>query len=132
MIRNIEFPEVEKVSVAIVPGETETDVWSVYIINENDFELKNILVNSKGYGEKDGSAVKTSTLKHFFEIIAPNTAMKIESIQPEVFGLTNEFWVSFYAQNKLFDKKYVFTSGAIDSAHLTDVPLIKERGILHP
>lgn len=132
MIRNVDFPEVEKVSIAIIPGASEEDHWQVYVVNENDFELENMLTNSSGKGEKDGRKVETSVLKHFVEKLPAMGFAPIESIQPDVFGLTNQFWVSFYANGKLYDKKYVFTSGSIDPAHLTEVPLLGKKGVLHP
>ena len=132
MIRNIKFPEVENVSIAIVPSEKGEEVWKVFLINQNNFELKNILVNSRGYGQKNEKKVETGTLKHFIEKIEPMSFTQIESIHPDVFGLTNQYWLSFYAQEKLFDKKYVFTSGAIDSKHFTVIPLLELKGVLHP
>ncbi|MCB0479814.1 MAG: hypothetical protein KDC83_00190 [Flavobacteriales bacterium] len=132
MIRNIDFPEVEGVFVAIVQEEPNADLWMVYLINDNGFELSNVLVNSKGYGHKVGNKVETSTLKHFFEHIGPNSVTKIEPIQKEVFVLTNQYWVSFYAGKKVYDKKYVFTAGSIDVAHVTHIPQLGQKGILHP
>ena len=97
MIRDIKIPEVKNVTLAVarkkVIGDTE---WKVYLINNNDVAIENTLVASKGYGEKDGKPQQTSILRHFLETISPKSAMLIEPIDPAVFHLNNEYWVSYY------------------------------------
>jgi hypothetical protein len=64
-----DLPEnvVEDVAMAVVLlSETpEVKNWTVYVINLKKIHLENVLISSKGYGEKDGKAVKTSVLRHF-------------------------------------------------------------------
>jgi hypothetical protein len=48
--------------------------------------LENVLVTSKGYGEKDGEQVKTSTLRHSFPLIEANSYKLIEPIDEQTFG----------------------------------------------
>lgn len=85
-------------------GESE---WHVYLINKNLIELTNVMVVSKGYEDTSADARKTSTLRHMIEKIEQQSVAKVESITPEVFGFYNEFWVSYYILNELFDKKFV-------------------------
>lgn len=109
MRKDIEIPEVTGVKVCIAKSANakgESD-WGVYLINKNLIELTNVMVVSKGYESKDNSSRKTSVLRHMIEKVEEQSFAKIESITPEVFSFYNEFWVSYYIMNDLFDKKFV-------------------------
>ncbi len=134
MIKDIEFPEVKNVLIAVVlktdlPDQRE---WDVYVINQNPFPIDQVLITSRGYGEIDGQETRTSTLRHYIEHIGQSSFDKIEPIQEEVFVLNNEYWLSFYHNGKMFDKKFLFTAGSLDSNFLSEVPLMKQLGIVHP
>ena len=122
--------KVEDVAVAIVPRQGDDELWDSYLINLKEEHLENVLVNSRGYGEFKGDKVKTTILRHFFEQIRPKTIIKIEPIQVKLFGLTNEYWVSFSYNGHLYDKKYVFVRGSIDEANFTSIPYTKWKGVM--
>ncbi|MCC2598085.1 hypothetical protein [Sphingobacterium sp. FBM7-1] len=129
-----DLPEniVEDISIAIVlENATPSDkVWNVYLINEKKLPLINVIVSSKGYGEKDGVEVKTTVLRHFLGDIEANTSRKIEAIDPQVFGLTNEYWLSYYIDKTIYDKKYIFLPESIVDENLIKVPLVNKAGII--
>lgn len=132
MKKDIDFGKVEGIYVSIAREEIDnTHVWKVFLINENNFEINNVLINSKGYGTKDGEAQKTSTLRHFIELIPANSVAPIETIQPDVFHLNNEYWVSYYANEKLFDKKFIFVPDSIVEANIQYIPQLDMEGVLH-
>ncbi len=123
---------VEDISIAIVleresPSEK---VWNVYLINEKETPITNVLVSSKGYGHKDGREVKTSSLRHFIGDVDALSAVKIEAIDTQVFGLTNEYWLSYYIDNTIYDKKYIFLPESIVDENLMKIPLVNKAGIL--
>lgn len=133
MIRDINIPEVTNVTLAITP---EADLlgnreWRVYLINKNDFPIENTLVASTGYGEKDGSKQKTSTLRHFLQTVPANSSALIEPIQESVFHLNNEYWVSYYIGTQIYDKRFVFVPDSIKDEHLTFIKELEMEGILH-
>ena len=103
------MPEVTGVKLFI--GKSTTSLgesqWDVYLINNNLIELTNVMVVSKGYESKDPDARKTSTLRHMIERVDEQSVAKIESINPNVFSFYNEFWVSYFILNELFDKKFI-------------------------
>jgi len=41
------------------------------------------------------------------EILLPNEAAKIEPILPELFAISNEYWVSFWVNDVLYDKQFL-------------------------
>ncbi|MBD8488389.1 hypothetical protein IFO69_06480 [Echinicola sp. CAU 1574] len=133
MKKDIEFHPVTGVKLAIakeeIDGQTE---WGVYIINLNLIELKNLMITSKGYGFIEGQEKKTSTLRHMIEELGPQSIAKIEPIDPNLFVLNNEFWVSYYILDQIFDKKFVFVEGSMDSSNIHRIPELDLEGVLHP
>lgn len=130
MKRDIPNLKVKEVAVAIVPRAGDEELWDTYILNLKNDPIKNVLVNSRGYGEHKGDKVKTTILRHFFEEINPKTILKIEPIQVKLFGLTNEYWVSFSHKGYLYDKKYVFVRGSLDTANFTSIPFLDKKGVM--
>lgn len=132
MKKDIERPKVENVSMAIVQQvDPEGDLaWYVMVINEKNEAIKNVLVSSCGYGILNGKNVKTSELRHFVGDMEANSFQKVERIMENVFLLTNQYWLSFYAGDKIYDKKYIFVPDSIQEDNFTDIPLMGMRGVL--
>ena len=119
MKKDIDFSPVTGVKIAIAKQDTQTGTeWSVYLINYNLIELTTVMITSQGYGHLEGELRKTSTLRHLIEELGADSVARIEPIDPAVFSLTNEFWVSYYILDQIFDKKFIFTPGSFDPAHL--------------
>jgi len=132
MKKDLPVNTVEDISIAVVlEKETpEAKTWTVYLVNEKEIPLSNVMVSSKGYGQKEGQEVKTSTLRHFLGDIEPLSSVQIELIDTQVFGLTNEYWLSFYIDNTIYDKKYIFLPESIVEDNLSKVPLVNKPGVI--
>lgn len=137
MKSDISRPRVVGVSVAIVrePDSTGEYEWKVFVMNSNDVGIRNVLITSKGYGEIGGEQKKTATLRHHVRSLPPHSAMPIELIQPELFDLCNEFWVSYYFDSEedvqIYDKKFLFLPGSVVEENLRFIPVIQAEGVLH-
>ena len=133
MKEHLDFKPVEGVQVAITlkMNDANEEEWFVQIINKNDFGIDNVLIVTKGYGTIDGEEKKTSILRHMLEHVPAQTASIIEPIQPELFQLSNEFWVSYYIGRQIYDKKFVFVAGSVMPKNLTEVPYTDLKGVLH-
>lgn len=133
MIKDIIIPEVKNVTLAIARtnGQGIEGEWKVYLINNNEFPLENTLVASKGYGEKDGEKQNTSILRHFLETVQPHSTALIEPIDPAVFHLNNEYWVSYYIGTQIYDKRFVFVPDTMREENITYIPELEMKGILH-
>lgn len=129
MKEHLNFEPVENVHVAIAE-ETEND-WIVHLINKSNNTLTNVLVASRGYGEINGEKKETSILRHHFDKLKPSSTLIIEPILPNLFELFNEYWVSYYINNKIYDKKFVFTPASFINENFIDLPLINKKGVLH-
>jgi hypothetical protein len=137
MKKDIEIPKVTGVFVAIArePEEDGDFSWRAYLINSNDFDLHNVIVASKGYGESNGEPQKTSTLRQLIEKVEANTSVLIERVDPAVFHLVNEFWVSYYLEpisgGQIFDKRFTFLPESIVEQNITFIPQLELEGVLH-
>jgi hypothetical protein len=135
--QDIPFDPVEGVSVAIVPTEQSLTpegqpFWQVYLLNHNGFALENVIINANGYGQQpNGEKVRTTTLRYLFEEVPPHAAVPVESIDPAVFHLNNQYWVSYYRGAQIFDKKFVFVPDSIVPENLIHIALLDQQGVLH-
>lgn len=127
-------PKVENVGVAVVQntGETGEKIYNVYLLNLREDIMEGIIITSKGYGvnANTGEKVETSMLRHSLEVLLPNEAAKIEPIMEEVFGLANEYWVSFYIDSTMYDKKFVFLPETISEANMKNIPVLGAKGVI--
>lgn len=132
MMKDIQVPEVKNVTLAVARQRTEgQDEWRVYLINNNEVPIENTIVASQGYGEKDGEQQRTSVLRHFLDTIAENAAVLIEPIDPSVFHLNNEYWVSYYIGRQIFDKRFIFVPDAIREENISFIKELEMEGVLH-
>lgn len=132
MKKDILRPEVKDIAIAIVKEQNELAevIWNVYLLNLKKEKIENVLVTSRGYGSLKGEDVKTSTLRHFLDTVPPMSFVKVEPIIENLFGISNEFWVSFYVNKVIYDKQYVFLAESIRKEHLVDIPLIGKKGVM--
>ncbi|AXG68710.1 hypothetical protein KORDIASMS9_00926 [Kordia sp. SMS9] len=129
MKRDIEIPKVEGVYMAVVQEYNDiykTDDWNVYIINDKDVDLEMILIVSRGYDADR----ETSTMRHKLAKLPAKSYAKAEWMQEDVFELNNEFRVTFFEGNKMYDKKYLFRKNTINKNAFQPIPLMNTKGIL--
>jgi len=133
MKKDIVSPKIENVAIAIVKEKNEInqDIWNVYIINNKPKAIQNVLVSSKGYiTDVEGNETKTSVLRHFLGDIEAKNFKLIEPIIEDVFALHNEYWLSFYQNKIIYDKKYIFLAETICKENLINIPLINKQGVM--
>ncbi len=127
-------PKVENVAVAVVQQRSEDNelIYYVYLLNLRDDIMEGIIITSKGYGmnQETGEKVETSTLRHCIEVMLPNEAAKIEPIMEDLFGLSNEYWVSFWVNDVMYDKKFVFVAESISKENMREIPILGAKGVM--
>lgn len=132
MKKDIIPPIVEDIAVAVVKETNELHEleWNVYLVNLKKETIEGVLVTSKGYGVYNDEEVKTSVLRHFLDTVEPNGFQKIEPIVETVFGLNNEYWVSFFCEKVMYDKKYIFLPETIKEENFITIPCINKKGVM--
>jgi hypothetical protein len=118
------------VAVALEKESAESKIWYVYLINLKNVPIENVLITSKGYGEKDGTPVKTSTLRHMFPVVDKGSYKLIEPIDEQTFGLNNEYWLSYYIDGNIYDKKFIFLPESIVDMNFIKLPVVNKVGVM--
>ena len=129
MRKDIEIPEVEEVYLAavyVLNEQFESYEWNAYLINASSEALEMALIVSKGFDKKK----ETSTMRHKIEVLPAKNFAKIEFLQEDVLKLNNEFKVTFFQNNKMYEKTFVFKANCIRENARVEIPVIPEKGIL--
>jgi hypothetical protein len=133
MKADITIPKVENVFLAAVQewnDEFMDMVWYVFLINDSDHDLESVMVVSKAFGTLDGEMKKTSILRHVYVTIPAISAVKIELVEKSVLALNNEFMVTYFIGNTLYDKKFIFRKNTINEKATEEVPILWKRGMV--
>jgi hypothetical protein len=132
MLKDIKLEHNANVGVAIVK-ELNDDlevVWNVFVVNLGDEKIVNVFITCKGYGLINGTEKETTLMRYFLDDIDSQTAIKVEPINPDLFELNNEYFVVFYNNGNMIDKKLTFKENTITEDRLVQVPVLDCLGIL--
>jgi hypothetical protein len=133
MKKDIIIPTVENIFLAAVQEWNDDfmeKVWYVYLVNDSDYDLDGVMVVSKAFGTIDGEMKKTSLLRHAFVAVPAVSVVKVELLEKSVLALNNEFMVTFFIGNTLYDKKYIFKANSINETAVEEVPILFVDGVI--
>lgn len=133
MKKDITIPEVENVFIAAVQEWSDDfmeKVWYAYLVNDSDFNIESAMVVSKAFGTIDGEMKKTSILRHAFVEVPAVSVVKIEMVEKSVLALNNEFMLTFFIGNTLYDKKFFFKANFINENNTEEVPILFVDGVI--
>ncbi|MCM4166664.1 hypothetical protein KCTC52924_01511 [Arenibacter antarcticus] len=129
MKKDIEIPLVKDVHLAAVHEWNEEFLeknWNTYIINNRDTPIETVIAVSTGYkGDQ-----KTSTMRHGLGDIPAKSSKRIEVLQEEILAFTNEFFVTYFADNKLYEKRFVFEKNSIKEDNFITLPVMELDGVM--
>ncbi len=128
MKKDIKIPIVKDVYVtAIFEWNTEqlSKEWNTYIVNNRTTPIDMVIVVSKGYeGEQ-----KTSIMRHAIGIVEAKSFEKIEMLQEDLLALNNEFFVTYYADSALYEKRFLFKKNTISETNAVLIPIVEQKGV---
>jgi hypothetical protein len=132
MLKDIKVENNASVGVAIVKelNDSLEMIWNVFVVNLGDDKIVNVFITCKGYGLINGEEKETSLMRYFLDDIDPQTAIKVEPINPDLFELNNEYFVVFYQNGNMIDKKLTFKENTITEDNLVQVPVLNCLGVL--
>jgi len=133
MRKDIAIPEVKNVFVAAVKELNEQNEvqWWIYLINDTNGPLENLIVNSRGYADLDTRGGRqTSTLRKNIKVIPAKSAARLEPIMEDTFDLFNEYWVMFFENGTMKDRKFIFGPYVIDEGVSETLPVLNKKGVL--
>jgi len=125
-------PKVEGIEVLILLDNEINAEYNVYLWNRREVIIEGVIITSNGFGEhpSTGEKIKTATLRHSLEVLLPNEVAKIEAIMPDVFGLYNEYWVSFWVNDVMYDKKFLFLPETIQEKNMKLITQLGAKGVI--
>ncbi|WP_273568441.1 hypothetical protein [Maribacter halichondriae] len=129
MKKDIEIPIAKDVHIAIVQEWSDDFLskdWNAYVLNNRPDLIEMVIVVSKGFDEDK----KTSTMRHGIGVVGAKSFEKIELLQEEVLTLNNEFFLTFFADGKLYEKRFVFEKNTVMEQNLVHLPLIEKEGVM--
>ncbi len=132
MKKDIILPKVDRVDVVVILEDELTNEYNFYLWNHSEDIIEGIIITSAGFGEDSltGEKILTATLRHSLEVLLPNEVAKIEVIMPEVFGLYNEYWLSFWVNDVLYDKQFLFPPESIIPSKFKLINQFGKKGVL--
>jgi len=132
MLKDIEQEKAEGIAVAMCREMNEEggEELNIYLLNLGKTPIEGVLVSTSGYGEIAGKKVKTSDLRYFLDEIPAESFRKVEPLTEDLLALNNQYWVSFYREKKLYDRKFVFMPEVVNLRHQIEIPLLKRKGIM--
>jgi hypothetical protein len=133
MKKDIIIPNAAGVGIAMVPDmdDKKQRIWSAYLVNERESTLYNVFIQVSAKGELKGAERKTASVRFYVEELEPRKAKKIEIVLHQATKLSNQYWISFFDNEVLFDKKIVFEPGSITAAKLVVQDVLKVRAVYH-
>jgi hypothetical protein len=133
MKSDIIVPIVENVFIVAIQDwsdDFQENCWYAYLLNATDKPLETAMIVSRAYGLIDGEERNTMSLRHAFAIVEPQSAVRIEFLENNLLQLDNEFLLSYFIGNQMFDKKFIFKANTINEKAKTDLPVVNKQGIL--
>uniref|UniRef100_UPI00404A7CA7 hypothetical protein n=1 Tax=Flavobacterium sp. TaxID=239 RepID=UPI00404A7CA7 len=133
MKADIIIPKVENVHIVAIQewsDDFQENCWYAYLLNATNEPLEMAMVVSRAYGLINGEERNTMSLRHAFAKVEPQTAIRIEFLENKVLELNNEFLLSYFLGNKMYDKKFIFHANSINVNAQTDLPVLNKQGVL--
>ena len=129
MKKDIQIDPVENVHVAVVLEYNtiyKTNDWVAYLSNEKNVDIEIVLITSKGFD----SERQTSEMRHKIAVLPALSIARIELLQEEVLELDNSFKVTFFENNKLYEKNFLLKKNTAKEANVRMIPSLQKKGIL--
>ena len=129
MKKDIPVHQVSEVGIAIVPDFQE-NISEIFVINSKNQPLTDILICSRAFGEIEGKKIETSTLRYHLKSLESERSVRFEMIENDLLEISNEYWISFFMDGYMYDRKIVFVPGTISLDFFTDIPFTDKKGIM--
>ncbi len=132
MRKDIAIEDVKDVAIAIVPelNEHQEYDWLVYFLNLKNKPLSSVIINAEARGMIAGTEKHTAVMRFYMEEILGQSCKKFEMLMPETFELNNQYWISFYEDGKIFEKKFVFVANTISIDRMVMIPILNKPGVI--
>lgn len=129
MKKDIAIPEVSGVHLLALREpheEMENPVWNIYLWNKGATDLETVIVVLRGASDDK----KTSVMRRTLQKLEPGSYAKLEFLPDELLHFRNEYLVTFFMGNTMYEKDFVLEPGDISEEKIASVSLPGIQGIL--
>ncbi len=129
MRKDIDIPEVKDVYIAAVQElhpDYKTEDWNAYIINDGNKPLEMVLMTIQGYNDTQ----MTTHTRHKIELLPAKGFAKIEFMQEDIFKLDNFYSVTYFLDNKMYEKRFEFPANSILEDNAVMLPVMDKKGVI--
>jgi hypothetical protein len=129
MKKDIQIPTVKDVFMAISQEYNEafkSNDHYVYLINKKEVPLEMVLIVSKGMDKEK----ETSVMRHKIDRLPAQSFAKVELMLEDLLALNNHFKVTFFEENRMFEKEFILEKNSLKEGALRHIELLNQRGIL--
>ena len=129
MKKDINFHIAEHVQVVAVQEWDEDFLaksWNVYLVNNASEIIETVLVVTRGQSDDR----KTATLRYNLGNMEAQSAKKVEFILEEVLSFINEYMVTYFSEDKLHEKRFVFEAHQISEKNTETVTVLDKEGVV--
>jgi len=127
--KDIQIPEVKDIYVAAVLDYNEdfrTYDWNAYIINDGKQIIETVLIVTQGYDDKD----MTAPMRHMIKVVPAKGFARIEFLEQSVLRLNNFFNITYFQEDKMFERRFEFPSNSVIIENAVNLPVINKDGVL--
>lgn len=122
MNKDIYIPQPRGIKLGLV--HVEENIWDMYLINENDDNIRNILLVTYARGLE----ARSSTLRYFLEELTAKSFIKFETIYGEVSELENITMMTYYIGMDIFEKEFSFLIPELEMRERGKLTLVDKEG----
>ena len=103
-----------------------THDWNIYLINDGNQPIETVLVVAQGYDEKDMTAPMRKTI----QVVPAKGYAKLEYIDESVFKLDNFFTITYFLDQRMYDKRFELPRFSITEDNTVMLPVLDKKGVL--
>lgn len=122
MNKDIYIPQPKGIKLGLVHIEENT--WDMYLINENEDNLRNLLVVTYARGLE----ARSSTLRYFLEELMGHSFIKFETIYGDVAEIENITSLTYYIGMDIFEKEFSFLIPELEMKPMTPIAILGKDG----
>ena len=69
-------------------------------------------------------------MRHGLGDIPAQNYRKIEMLQEDILAFNNEFFITFFADDKLYERRFIFEKHSITESNAVTLPVMELEGVL--
>lgn len=125
MKKDIEIPKAEGVKLLAVKEfhkELGEKVWNIFLYNAGSRVMDTVMIVLRGSSEDR----QTSVMRKSLNRLEPGSYARLEFLREELLGFKNEYLITYFDQDKMYEKNFLLAPGTIKEDHIKP---IEETGL---